>query len=270
LNIVLRIDDKLPINIQAIGVAHHHSITLYVLQQSQMEVDNNQKIIILISGWKGSGKDTMFEYLKQKYGFERFAFADDLKDMSALPYALERNDMDDPVLKETPILCYPVISKDSYSALVQNELYTHFSTFHGQKPGKDDKPVRDESGNLLFNGEQLFWTPRAILILEGSTKRSVYPDFWADKSKKMFCISKIAITDCRYESEIERVKKLFKGYIVIVVRVDVDGEPTSKDASERALDNYPGFYARILNEHKGVNSYYNDIERALFVILHDM
>lgn len=36
-------------------------------------------IIVLLSGWAGSGKDTTADYLCDNFGFKRFAFADALK-----------------------------------------------------------------------------------------------------------------------------------------------------------------------------------------------
>lgn len=74
----------------------------------------------MVSGWKGSGKDTVVGYLSERYGlFQRFAFADELKDNSARCYQLDRSSMDDVARKESPILTLPVVSKDTYSGLMQ-------------------------------------------------------------------------------------------------------------------------------------------------------
>lgn len=40
------------------------------------------KILVLVSGKAGSGKDTVGEYLVEKFGFRRYAFADRLKEIA--------------------------------------------------------------------------------------------------------------------------------------------------------------------------------------------
>lgn len=37
-------------------------------------------IVVLVSGWMGSGKDTLVDRLVKQHGFVRFGFADELKD----------------------------------------------------------------------------------------------------------------------------------------------------------------------------------------------
>lgn len=46
--------------------------------------------IILLSGWSGSGKDTVADYLVTKHGYKKFAFATPLKDLSAELYKFPR------------------------------------------------------------------------------------------------------------------------------------------------------------------------------------
>ncbi len=47
-------------------------------------------MIILISGYKRSGKDTIADYLVQKYGFTRYGFADPIKE--TVKYLFDWND----------------------------------------------------------------------------------------------------------------------------------------------------------------------------------
>ena len=42
--------------------------------------------ILLLSGWSTSGKDMVASLLKEQYGFQRYAFADILKEIVAGEY----------------------------------------------------------------------------------------------------------------------------------------------------------------------------------------
>lgn len=52
------------------------------------------KTLIMISGYAGSGKDTMGVYLARKWGYRRLAFADQLKDEASRIYGIHRHLMD--------------------------------------------------------------------------------------------------------------------------------------------------------------------------------
>jgi hypothetical protein len=224
-----------------------------------------EKICVLLSGWKESGKDTAFEFLRQKYGFVRFAFADDLKDDTAEIYPVNRSDMDTSAGKKAPMLSCPVLSTDSFSDVIQREIYTHFSDEQGNCPNpNEDKKLfldRSKDGYLSWKGNQLYWTIRALLVMEGSVKRTFDPYFWTDiPLQKMKQYDRPCGTDCRYESEIRRTVMLLSShYRIFVVRIDVDREPTSVDSSERGLDHYD-FHLRILNEHNGIEKFHQKLE----------
>lgn len=63
----------------------------------------NHQFIVAFTGGAGSGKDTAGKFLRQKYGFERQAFADPLKNGIAELFAINRAVLDDNMLKERPL-----------------------------------------------------------------------------------------------------------------------------------------------------------------------
>lgn len=74
---------------------------------SQITMETTQPTLILLSGWAGSGKDAVATVLTTTYGFQRFAFADPLKEAVAaatgLPAAMfERPFKDRPLGDSDP------------------------------------------------------------------------------------------------------------------------------------------------------------------------
>ena len=61
------------------------------------------KKVILLCGWKGSGKDTIANYLTKKHNYKRFAFADSLKDEISNDYNIKRELFDCRKSKEKKI-----------------------------------------------------------------------------------------------------------------------------------------------------------------------
>ncbi len=185
-------------------------------------------MIIALSAWKGSGKDAMAKILVEKYGFKRVAFADVLKDMVAEQYGIDRTSLDDPERKESPILSMPVESKDRFSEMIHRFMRGEFRGAHGERPG--------ESG-----ADPLYWTPRALAILEGSVKRSANSQYWVQRALSQIKPGeRVVITDMRYRSEAEQIKEHAKlaGVRMNTLRIDRFDASPSLDPSERDLDAY--------------------------------
>lgn len=180
----------------------------------------NRKVIAL-SGWKGSGKDTSADYLAAEYGFVKKSFASKLKDMVAFTYGVPREDLDSPTRKEMPLVNLPVIPTDRFTEAVHHLL-------------------RDE----LKSG---YWTPRALCILEGSIKRSVYANYWVRSIASEIIDNpntNYVISDMRFQSEADTLRILIPD--IILVRVDRFDIISTNDPSERDLDNY-AFDEKISN-----------------------
>lgn len=204
--------------------------------------------VVAISGWKRSGKDTMASYLIEKYGAIRVSFADPLKDMVAEEYGIDRGSLDDPKRKESPIMTMQVDPKDAYADMISEFLIKEFRNKDGLQPdgfcwldggftgtfeniGLDSKP----SNGRLY--DFVFWTPRALAILKGSTNRSVRSDYWVNKAIEKIANTNgtVVISDLRYKSEVTQLREAF-GDDLLTIRIDRFDSSPSKDPSERDLD----------------------------------
>ena len=207
--------------------------------------------IIALSGWKRSGKDTVAQYLTEVFGAKRKGFADPLKDAVAREYGLDRQSIDDPTLKEAPILSMPVSPRDAFSRHLCEFMVKEFRSADGATP---DAFTYDKVGEFhgVFGALSgvpkmlpLFWTRRSLCILKGSTMRTADPDYWVKNAvKEMREGSLYVISDVRYQNEVNALKAT--GAEVITVRIDRFESTESEDPSERDLDAY-SFDYRIDN-----------------------
>lgn len=224
--------------------------------------------IFAVSGWAGSGKDTVAEYLIKTHGFRRVAFADILKDMVAEQYGIDRSSLDDRDRKEKPLLHMPVNPKDNYSKMINEYLVKEFRSAAGYRPvgfeyqgaefygvfyvdpstGTPVHPTSSVSPGVkeLY---RVYWTPRALAILEGSTKRSANSNYWVERAARYMaelsagCPDRnFVISDVRYKNEIDQLRSLAPG-AVVPIRVNRFDTTASTDSSERDLDDYLFQYA---------------------------
>lgn len=185
-------------------------------------------LILALSAWKGSGKDTIAKFLVENHNFIRIAFADVLKDMVSEQYGIDRDSLDDPLKKESPILTMPVESKDNFSEMIQKFMIREF---------------RDKNGDIAKGLElmpELYWTPRALAILEGSVKRSAQSSYWVQRAlSRAKYGGRYVITDMRYRSELQQIKQHAQktDQKVLSIRVERYDSSPSTDPSERDLDN---------------------------------
>lgn len=225
--------------------------------------------VIAISGYKRSGKDTSAEILVKDHNFIRVAFADILKDMVAKEYGIPREHCDDPKFKEAPIVHLPVTPKDEFSLMLCKFMVKEFRDINGHMAAE---PYVDPSGAFLGvmgrHLAQLYWTPRALCILKGSTNRAVTSQFWTEQA-----INKInnnihlsaqlptgfVISDLRYRSEVEQLRLAF-GKDLITVRIN-RAESTSSDPSERDLDEHKFDY--VIDNYGTLEDLKNEIHKLV-------
>lgn len=185
-------------------------------------------MILCLSGFKGSGKDALANYLISKHNAVRVALADPLKDSVAQEFNIPRHYLDDPKFKESPILSMPVDPKDGFSRTISEFMRGEFRCQYGKRYGE---------GSI---DSIMYWTPRSLAILKGSTNRSVQSNYWTNKAfesieNTLKSKSFVVVTDLRYKSEMTQFKEKF-GENVIFVRINRFKESPSQDPSERDLD----------------------------------
>lgn len=226
--------------------------------------------IVAISGWKRSGKDAAGSLLINNYGFQRISFASPLKDNVALHFNMTREEQDDQKLKEKPLMDYPVLPKDAFALNLVKFMYKEFRDAKGRIPL--DLHI-DPSGAVLgvmgypnqINPQeelaQLYWTRRAMQILEGSSKRTVDSNYWVKRAineidvvsnpnnygpnKRVIYsggelfrpVENFVITDLRYKSEVEPLRAAF-GKDLLTVRINRFDSAESTDPSENDLNDY--------------------------------
>jgi hypothetical protein len=200
--------------------------------------------IFALSGWKGSGKDTVAGLLS---GFTRVAFADKLKDTVATMFKVPRADLDDPAKKEAPILTMPVVATQAIPRIVIDKLIREFRLDEQQIPtcGPGWHDYYDTDGYLLQGNCRYYWTPRALCILIGTMMRTVIPSYWIDQTLDSIQVGgQYVITDVRFPEEIRLLKDHARklNAIVVFIRVNraeaIERSRLTTDESEHALDNY--------------------------------
>lgn len=218
-------------------------------------------MIVAISGWKGSGKDLIANYLVKHYGAVRIAFADPLKDGVASQYSIPRDSLDRIDQKESPIVSLPVKPQDKFSRMIAEFMFKEFRSINGEVPsdfGYDEAGFFGVCGRDTF---PLYWTPRALAILEGSTKRSADANHWVKQAVSQVKPDGLyVISDLRYTNEINALHTAAPNQ-VLVVRVDRFDVSPSSDPSERDLDAFPFPY--VLNNRSTTGSLFDQVDSLM-------
>lgn len=157
-------------------------------------------MIIGLSGYGGSGKDTIADILVEKHGFVRFAFAD--------------------AMREGLLAFNPYLEGSRRLSEVVNEL--------GWDKAKRQRP---EIRRLL----QSFGTDFGRNILGEQTWVNILNRFLQDNYLLGYLDYKVVVTDVRFPNEVDEIK----GWGGRLWRVERSGvEPAQDHFSDKALDNH--------------------------------
>jgi hypothetical protein len=171
----------------------------------------NSPQVIGILGKKQHGKDTIANYMVEKYGYIRVAFADAIKDMLKCSFRFSEEQLNGN-LKET-IDEFWQIKPRQVLQFVGTELF------------------RDKMGELLPHVETNFW----VFII----KKKIHDTLKVNPS------AKFVISDCRFENEVNFIKEM-GGQVIRVVRPTVENNTESNHSSEKYIDDLP-FDFKIVN-----------------------
>jgi len=148
---------------------------------STLKSIQNHGMVIGLTGKKGCGKDTVGDYLVRKYGFERMAFADALKQVCQTVFDLTMEQMTDTIKKE--------------------QMDERWDTTPRQ--------LMQIVGTQLFRDKLTECFPH----LKGSIWVGIV------KQKILRSSKNIVLTDVRFENEAEMVRQ-FNGKLIQITRID--------------------------------------------------
>lgn len=227
--------------------------------------------VLAISGWKKSGKDTLTDYLVDKYDANRISFAGPLKDKVSTDFNIPRNHLDDQEFKEKPILTLPVDPQDKFSLNVVRFMFKEFRCMNGEIASH----FVEEKNMGLFENELriLYQTPRSLATIEGSTKRSIDSAYWVKQAIQYINTLKRdqertynstpylpVITDMRFKSEALQLKKIF-GDKLVTIRVNRFDTSPSQDPSEIDMDDYA--FDHVIENRGTLQEFYNKIDELM-------
>jgi hypothetical protein len=224
-------------------------------QESRINIQEISPIAIpLINGPKGGGKDTVGAIIKLLLGnyASQFVFANALKEKSEVDYSyygLTKKHFFDDRFKELPLLKLPVVASDVDCEARQRRIAEHFRTADGRPPSKYIAVKADDRFYTFFlangandAGELLYWTPRAILIEQGCSKRSVVPDYWPDRCNDLITACATANpeviqygTDLRFRNEKAGIQRAFPSAKVYMIKILCPTKHVANDSTEADL-----------------------------------
>ena len=168
-------------------------------------------MIIVLTGKKGCGKDTIANYICEKYGFVNHGFADPIKEIGKIIFGFTDEQLNGH-LKEV---------NDTFWGIAPRDFFQKFGTDIAQFEFPKYFP-----GLFRDNDERAIW----VRIFE----------FWYVKKLKENPKLKVVISDMRFKHEYEYLKKLDSYFIKINRNIENNkqNEKFSEHLSENELNNY--------------------------------
>ena len=163
-------------------------------------------MIIALTGKKGCGKDTVANYMCERFGFVNYGFADPIKEISKIIFGFSDDQLNGH-LKE---------AEDTFWGLAPRDFFQKFGTDIAQFEFPKYFPGIFRGGN-----ERAMW----VRVFE----------LWYIKKQKENPSLKVVISDLRFIHEYEHLKKM-DAYFIRIKR-DVEENKFGQHISETELDN---------------------------------
>src|SRR6267154_6004481 len=186
-------------------------------------------MIIGLSGYKQSGKDTVGQYLVDNYGFERRAFADKVKEATQALLGVTREQQE----------------------MYKNDSDKFVSIIHSQ----------GLSNYVPLSGTSVISFRHFLQRVGTEMGRNVFgEDFWVDQIlpkyiEEAILLGNVVITDCRFDNEVGRIYKL-QGRVIRINRPDI------KSTDEHVSEQLPGYDYDLMNEGT-LEDLYNSVDNMM-------
>lgn len=214
-------------------------------------------MIIAITGYAGSGKDTIGEYIQQKYNYKRFAFADMIKRLCSVTF-----NNDEEYYHNQDLKLIPMNFNFDYQA---KQRWVKFLT----SDMKIDRQKASELFEIAYkycsdgsevNNRVITTTSRNVIqkIGEETLKKCYDYDIWLK-----FCPSGetfTVITDMRFPDEYKLVKDL-NGVVIKVTNTN-NKQSKMNHVSESFIDNINADYY-IDNDGINIDNLYKSVDNVL-------
>ena len=200
-------------------------------------------MIIGFGGKMGSGKDTAAQFLVDKYGYKRYAFADNLKQMCMQIFDLSYEDCYDQDQK---------FRKFKIPIRFQQVHAANILAWAKQKNGWKVDASSVEKMQALIDKKHELHTPREVLQFVGTEvcREVFHPDYHALVVKHAIDTDKCekaVIADVRFENERNAIEN-WNGQIYLIMGREIKAEGFSAShASENSLGNPEEYHAIIDN-----------------------
>lgn len=211
-------------------------------------------MIIGIGGEKKHGKDTVADYLKEKYGYKKMAFADKLKTICSTAFNVPLEDCYDEDKKEVGYII--PITLHSTTALLESILI-EYPIHH-----KDMLSIMQKLGK-----KNMFSSIRDMLQFVGTDilRDMVDPDYHYNSVANVFRDQSIecgVVSDCRFSNERVNLRDDFTCLLLKVVRPSLQKNDTSSHKSETSLGDDSEYDAVIINDGT-LQDLYNKVDTIM-------